>query len=68
MEPIHNRMPVILTRDSESAWLDRGIEDADLLAGLLAPFPLEEMAAYQVSTLVNSPRNDLPDCIAPLDQ
>ena len=67
MEPIHNRMPVILSRDAESAWLDRGIEDADLLAGLLAPYPSEEMAAYQVSTLVNSPRNDLPDCIAPLD-
>ena len=68
MEPIHNRMPVILSRDAESAWLDRGIEDADLLTGLLAPYPSEEMAAYQVSTLVNSPRNDLPDCIAPLDK
>ena len=68
MEPIHNRMPVILSRDAESAWLDRGIEDADLLAGLLAPYPSEEMAAYQVSTLVNSPRNDLPACIAPLDR
>ena len=67
MEPIHNRMPVILSRDAESAWLDRGIEDADLLAGLLAPYPSEEMAAYQVSTLVNSPRNDLPACIAPLE-
>ncbi len=37
------------------------------MAGLLAPYPSEEMAAYQVSTLVNSPRNDLPACIAPLE-
>ena len=56
MEPIHNRMPVILTRDSESAWLDRGIEDAELLTGLLAPYPSEEMAAYQVSTGWSTPR------------
>ena len=34
MQPIHNRMPVTLSRDAEPAWLDRGIEDADLLPGL----------------------------------
>ena len=66
MEPIHNRMPVILSRDAESAWLDPGIEDSDLLTELLSPYPSEEMASYEVSRLVNSPRNDLPACIAPV--
>jgi putative SOS response-associated peptidase YedK len=36
------------------------------LQSLLTPFPAVQMEAYPVSTLVNSPRNDAPDCIAPL--
>jgi hypothetical protein len=34
------------------------------LATLLTPLPSDEMEAYGVSTLVNSPRNDTPECIA----
>ncbi len=34
------------------------------LQALLTPFPAEQMEAYPVSTLVNSPRNDLAECIA----
>ena len=39
--------------------------DANALTSLLMPYPSEEMEAYEVSTVVNSPRNDTPDCIAP---
>ena len=66
MEPIHNRMPVILTRDAEEAWLDPESEDMAALSELLLPFPSEQMHAYEVSTLVNSPRNNSPECIAPV--
>ncbi|MCH8109783.1 MAG: SOS response-associated peptidase [Chloroflexi bacterium] len=64
MEPIHNRMPVILSRDAESVWLDQSIEDAAMLGSLLTPYDAEEMEAYEVSTLVNSPANNSPELIA----
>lgn len=57
--PVHDRMPVILPREAETAWL-RGEPVPPL------PYPAEKMTAYPVSTLVNSPRNDVAACIAPL--
>ena len=64
ISPIHNRMPVILSREAEPFWLDRDTEDTAVLSELLVPYPAEEMEAYEVSTLVNSPRNNGPECIA----
>ncbi len=36
------------------------------LRGLLVPLPAEDLDAYEVSTLVNSPRNDSPECVRPI--
>ena len=36
------------------------------VAELLRPYPSEGMGAYPVSTVVNSPKNDTPECIEPL--
>ncbi len=66
MESIHNRMPVILPQEAESLWLDQTIEGPEELTQLLVPYPAKTMEAYGVSPLVNSPRNDTPDCITPL--
>ena len=66
MESIHNRMPVILPREAETAWLDRTVDDPQKLLPLLVPYPDKEMTAYEVSLLVNSPRNDVPACIEPV--
>ncbi len=63
MRPIHDRMPVILRPQDESAWLDHMNEDASALQSLLTPYPPDMMDAYPVSTLVNSPANDTPDVI-----
>ena len=63
MAPIHDRMPVILRRDVEGLWLDPKAEDIAALVGLLHPYPSEEMEAYEVSSLVNSPKNNVPECI-----
>ena len=60
---IHDRMPAILTPESEDAWLDPAITGRDDLLPLLAPYPSEKMIAFEVSSLVNSPRNDTPECI-----
>jgi len=56
MKPIHNRMPVILKEEDEKTWL--GSMDSTEILSLLKPYSSEEMDAYPVSKLVNSPRND----------
>ena len=64
LAPVHNRMPVILPRESEDLWLEPGVEDPASLTGILAPYPDECMDAYEVSTLVNYARNDGPEVTA----
>ncbi len=63
MAPIHDRMPVILPPDAYNHWLDPA-ERTDL-QDLLVPYSAQEMIAHPVSTLVNSPINDTPDCLKP---
>ena len=63
---IHDRMPVILDPDVESAWLDPDLDDTSVLSDLLVPYPTELMTAYEVSRIVNSAANDVPECIAPI--
>ena len=62
---IHNRMPVILPEKAHALWLQTGEADPKELSELLRPYPAEEMVAYPVSKLVNSPGNDIPAVIAP---
>lgn len=65
LRPIHDRMPVILDNLTQKEWLDPERQDPKILTVLLQPFPSELMDAYEVSTLVNSPANDRPDCVNP---
>ena len=67
MSQIHNRMPVILPPEAYARWLDPAEQKPDTLQPLLKSYPAEEMAAYPVSTQVNNPRNDVPDCILPVN-
>ena len=68
MEPIHDRMPVILHEKDEGVWLDPQLGDTDKLSTLLKPYPSGEMEAYKVSTIVNSPKNEIPKCIEPVGE
>ncbi|MCZ6788963.1 MAG: SOS response-associated peptidase [Chloroflexi bacterium] len=61
MEPIHNRMPVMLARDTEELWLDTGNKDTAELRELLIPYDPSDMEAYPVSDLVNKYQNDVPE-------
>jgi putative SOS response-associated peptidase YedK len=65
MAPIHNRMPAILSPGDYDRWLDRRttIEEAQKL---LRPHPVDDLQATPVDRLVNSPGNDVPECIQPL--
>lgn len=66
MAGIHDRMPVILSRDSEQVWLDQSIVDSGYLKSFLVPYPAELMEAYEVSGFVNSPKNNGSDCLVPV--
>jgi putative SOS response-associated peptidase YedK len=65
IEPVHNRMPVILSDESEALWLDPSTEDPKVLEPLLIPSPPELMRIEIVSDYVNSVRNQGPECVVP---
>jgi putative SOS response-associated peptidase YedK len=62
---IHDRAPMIVPAAAYDTWLAPRPGDADALRGLLVPATVG-MRADQVSTAVNSVRNQGPDLIKPL--
>jgi len=62
IQPIHDRMPVIIPVQHYDEWLLPTTEEA-VLFNLLSPYPAEEMLAYPISKLVNNPENDRPEVI-----
>ncbi|ASB61141.1 hypothetical protein SC22_11670 [Bacillus sp. A053] len=58
MKDIHDRMPVILSRDFEKEWLNPHNTNPEYLQSLLLPYEADDMEAYRVSSLVNSPKNN----------
>ena len=63
----HDRMPCIVPPQQYDAWLDPNQHDWSALKHILQPFPAEQMEATRVSTRVNSPRNDDPTLIQPVE-
>ena len=63
IEPIHNRMPVILRPEDEEQWLDVARTTFTKARLLLKPLPAELMDAHDVSAIVNSAKYDGPECI-----
>lgn len=68
LEPIHDRMPVILAPEDYDLWLDTGVQTPEKLQPLLDPYPAQAMTAYPVSNLVNKPQHNSPECIIPLSE
>jgi putative SOS response-associated peptidase YedK len=65
---VHDRMPVMLSRDEERDWLRPDLTEPAELLPMLDSYPTDEMEAYPVSSLVGSVRNNGPDLIAPESQ
>jgi putative SOS response-associated peptidase YedK len=61
---IHDRMPVILPRDAEAAWLDHATPAGELHE-LLAPLEPAATGARAVGPAVNDARYDGPACLDP---
>jgi putative SOS response-associated peptidase YedK len=60
---IHDRMPLILGSDLFAPWLDAATKDATKLLGGSEM----NLAAYEVSAVVNNPAHEDPRCIEPVD-
>ena len=60
---VHHRMPVIVRPQDYALWLGESNERKQLLANL----PEVDLDLYPVSKTVNSPKNDTPECIEPIN-
>jgi putative SOS response-associated peptidase YedK len=58
LAPIHDRMPVILSQEANGLWLDPAVREKERLLPFLKPCPDKDLELYEVSTRVNSPKND----------
>jgi putative SOS response-associated peptidase YedK len=64
VSPLHDRMPVILAPETESAWLDTSTP-AGRLETILTGLAAERTTLTAVSTAVNDARYDGPECLSP---
>jgi putative SOS response-associated peptidase YedK len=64
VQPIHDRMPVILPEEGEELWLSPDA-DPDQLRALLNPDTAGELAVREVSEAVNDVREDGPHLLEP---
>ncbi|MFD1589124.1 SOS response-associated peptidase [Halorientalis brevis] len=62
VEPLHDRMAVVLPREAETTWLTAGPDER---ADLCRPYPNDDLDAYPISTAVNDPSNDSPAIVEP---
>ncbi|MBW4644097.1 MAG: SOS response-associated peptidase [Goleter apudmare HA4340-LM2] len=66
LQPIHDRMPVIVAPTDYNLWLDPQVQTPETLQHILLPYPAQAMTAYPVSTLVNNSRHNTPECVLPV--
>ncbi len=67
VQPVHDRMPVILPSGHWEQWLDPSIENSQEVLPLLKPYDSAAMKAKAVSAIVNSPTRDSPECIQSIE-
>ncbi|AFY30697.1 SOS response-associated peptidase [Calothrix sp. PCC 7507] len=68
LQPIHDRMPVIVAPKDYNLWLDPQMQTPETLQQLLLPYPAQAMTAYPVNTLVNNSQHNTPECIIPVGE
>ena len=66
MQPIHDRMPVILLPDAWEAWLDPDLKQEEILLPLLKPFDAGQMQAWAVPSAVGKVAKQEEELIQPL--
>ena len=66
VESFHDRMPVIIDKKDEETWLNSDSTEIELMS-LLKPYPAQNMDYYEISTMINSPRNQGRELIIKVD-
>jgi len=64
---IYHRMPVILKPDDIDAWLQVYNTSIPNAMSLLKTYP-DQLRSFQVSSMVNSPKNNRKECIIPVEE
>jgi putative SOS response-associated peptidase YedK len=67
VEPLHDRMPVVLKFKDMPRWLGSDPLPDSVLAELCQPIPGAKMVAREVNRYGNKPRAEGPQCLAPPD-
>lgn len=62
LAPLHDRMPVILDRHDFAEWLEPR-NTPEQVKHLFEPYPASAMQLREVPPVVNSPRNEGPQCV-----
>lgn len=62
VDAVHDRMPLVVERETWDTWLDPSLTDIAAIDAMLEP-RTPALAAYPVSPRVNNPRNDDPACL-----
>ena len=65
MQPIHDRMPVILSQSHQKPWLNGRRDNPDFLKEIFQSCHHQKLQSYPVGGLVNNPQNDRPECLDP---
>jgi len=65
MQPIHERMPVILNPAQYSTWLNPAHYNRAQLESMLVPYA-GSLETCRISRFVNSPAHDGPECVEPV--
>ncbi len=68
MASLHDRMPAILTPESEKIWLDPSVTDPETLLTVLVPLADERINYHRVSSMVNSVRFDGSQLLDPVPE
>ncbi len=66
LREIHDRMPVIIPKDKRELWLQPEVAAGAELFPLLEPYRYEDLVYHEVSRMVNSPKNNSPECLKPV--
>jgi len=66
MSAVHDRMPAILAEEDYDRWIDPSQQAAAELQELIRPAPDDLLQFTPVSTVVNNPRNENPECVRPV--
>lgn len=63
---VHDRSPVILPESFVEHWLDATLNEPEQVQALLASVPEPRLEPFEVSTAVNSVRNNSPELLRPV--